>query len=144
VEQKIHEEQDQKPDQGSAQEPAGEKVEAAILSLGESRDSESPTASVLQDSSAALQPAPLPEAMRSVQKCVGCGFPVSEGRAYCLDCENKESKPSTSSEPAVVELVPSFLDTSAPLEESWLGNHVNLLAIVVLILGVLVAVVVFR
>jgi putative methionine-R-sulfoxide reductase with GAF domain len=144
VEQKILEEQDQKPDQGSSQEPAREEVEAAMLSLGESGGSESVAASVLEDPSAALQPAPVPEAMRSVQKCVGCGFPVSEGRAYCLDCENKESKPSASSEPVFVEFVPSFLDTSAPLEESWFGNHVNLLAIVVLILGILVAVVVFR
>jgi hypothetical protein len=43
-----------------------------------------------------------------------------------------------------VEFVPSFLNTAPLPEESWLGNHVNLLAIVVLILGILVAVVVFR
>jgi uncharacterized Zn finger protein (UPF0148 family) len=79
-----------------------------------------------------------------VQKCVACGFPVSEGRTYCLDCEKKESKTSASSEPVAVEFVPSFLDASASPEQSWLGNHVNLLAIVVLILGILVAVVVFR
>jgi putative methionine-R-sulfoxide reductase with GAF domain len=144
VEQKIHEEQDQKPDQGPNQEPAEEKVEAAILPPVESAGSESVAASVLVEPSAALQPAPVPEAMRSVQKCLACGFPVSEGRAYCLDCENKENKESASSEPMVVEFVPSFLAASAPLEESWLGNHVNLLAIAVLILGILVAVVVFR
>ena len=26
--------------------------------------------------------------MRRVQKCSSCGFPVSEGRKLCLDCEN--------------------------------------------------------
>jgi hypothetical protein len=31
-----------------------------------------------------------------------------------------------------------------PVQESWLANHVNLLAVVVLIMGILVAVVVFR
>jgi len=34
--------------------------------------------------------APVPEAMRRVQKCVSCGFPVSEGRTLCLDCEGLE------------------------------------------------------
>jgi hypothetical protein len=144
VEQKVHEEQDRKPDEGSNQEPAGEKVEAAILPSGESRGSESVVGSGVEDPSAGLQPAPVPEGMRGVQKCVGCGFPVSEGREYCLDCEEKKNRPSASSEPVVVEFVPSFLNTSAPPEESWLSNHVNLLAIVVLILGILVAVVVFR
>jgi hypothetical protein len=28
--------------------------------------------------------------MRRVQKCATCGFPVSEGRTFCLDCENLE------------------------------------------------------
>jgi uncharacterized Zn finger protein (UPF0148 family)/putative methionine-R-sulfoxide reductase with GAF domain len=35
-------------------------------------------------------PQPVPEAMRRVQKCATCGFPVSEGRMFCLDCENLE------------------------------------------------------
>lgn len=33
---------------------------------------------------------PIPEAMRRIQKCVSCGFPVSEGRTLCLDCESLE------------------------------------------------------
>jgi putative methionine-R-sulfoxide reductase with GAF domain len=107
--------------------------------------------------------APVPEAMLRVQKCVSCGFPVSEGRSLCLDCEKKEigkkdfeQKQSTKEQNAVSEsvsdsavpvqeeFVPAFLANSAPLRESWMANHVNLLAIAVLILGVLVAVVVFR
>lgn len=36
------------------------------------------------------EPAPVPEAMRRVQKCASCGFPVSEGRTLCLDCESLE------------------------------------------------------
>src|ERR1035441_2727312 len=39
----------------------------------------------------ALAPASVPEAMLRVQKCASCGFPVSEGRTLCLDCEKKES-----------------------------------------------------
>jgi hypothetical protein len=133
-------------------------------------------------SSSLPSPAPVPEAMLRVQKCASCGFPVSEGRTFCLDCEKKsdEEKKQRASEPvntkvaeqkletasaAAVEslspdplhdaeaasaqsepgeFVPAFLANAAPVKESWLANHVNLLAVIVLILGVLVAVVVFR
>jgi hypothetical protein len=42
------------------------------------------------------------------------------------------------------EFVPAFLANAVPVKESWLANHVNLLAILVVILGILVALVVFR
>jgi hypothetical protein len=126
------------------------------------------------------EPASIPEAMRRVQKCATCGFPVSEGRTLCLDCEKKDTQkkefekrqgekqgekrnslehPSTlsaqgkseasnvttaTSQVSSGEFVPAFLADSVPVEESWLSNHVNLLALVVLIMGILVAVVVFR
>ena len=34
--------------------------------------------------------AAVPEAMLRVQKCPSCGFPISEGRTLCLDCELKD------------------------------------------------------
>jgi putative methionine-R-sulfoxide reductase with GAF domain len=139
----IDPKQDWKPDQGPDPEPAGERVEAAILPAGEAIVSDAADGR-LEGPPAAVPAVPVPEAMGRVQKCAACGFPVSEGRTHCLDCERKQDKPSASSEPVAVEFVPSFLSTSALPEESWLGNHVNLLAIVVLILGILVAVVVFR
>ncbi len=105
----------------------------------------------------------VPAAMLRVQKCASCGFPVSEGRTLCLDCEKKDSQKKDfeqkqraavqveiqASEPTAdgaveEEFVPAFLVNSAPVKESWLANHVNLLAVIVLILGILVAVVVFR
>ena len=133
-------------------------------------------------------PAAVPEAMLRVQKCGACGFPVSEGRTLCLDCEKKDTEkknfekkqreqeqseiaqrqiaqhqieqqetkpgepeqgalsdaPSGSAAPTPEEFVPAFLANSVPVQESWLANHVNLLAVFVLILGILVAVVVFR
>ncbi len=107
-------------------------------------------------------PAAVPEAMLLVQKCASCGFPVSGGRTLCLDCEKKDSEKrqrereqgassdsvadsvADSAAPAQEEFVPAFLANSAPAQESWLANHINLLAIVVLILGILVAFVVFR
>jgi len=137
---------------------------------------------------AELAPAAVPEAMLRVQKCASCGFPVSEGRALCLDCEKKDSEkkdsekkqreweqrqieqhqieqhqieqqttkqpepepgaladaPAACPSPMPEEFVPAFLANAVPANESWLANHVNLLAVVVLILGILVAVVVFR
>jgi putative methionine-R-sulfoxide reductase with GAF domain len=92
---------------------------------------------------AAIPPAPVPEAMRRVQKCVSCGFPVSEGRSLCVDCEAKRSRQPESAEAVPAEFVPAFL-TSPPAEDSWLAAHVNLLAVLVLILSIVVAVVVFR
>jgi putative methionine-R-sulfoxide reductase with GAF domain len=114
-----------------------------------------------------LEPASVPEAMLRVQKCASCGFPVSEGRTLCLDCEKKDTEktafakkqreqeqatPSdsvgasaaTSVSVTPEEFVPAFLANAVPPQESWLADHVNLLAVVVLILGILVAVVVFR
>ena len=102
--------------------------------------------------------AEVPDAMLRVQKCASCGFPVSEGRTLCLDCEKKEAQKKqeqikvraqnhdapSGSEPQPEEFVPAFLLNAGSAEESWLANHVNLLAIAVLILGILVAFVVFR
>lgn len=135
--------------------PAVLPAEAPVISL-----SSPATAPVL---------APVPEAMLRVQKCATCDFPVSEGRTHCLDCEKKDNdkktreqeqgqieqptikqdepeqdSPSDSAASAPEEFVPAFLANAEPVQESWLANHVNLLAIVVLILGMLVAVVVLR
>jgi putative methionine-R-sulfoxide reductase with GAF domain len=38
----------------------------------------------------------VPEAMLRVQRCVSCGFPVSEGRTLCLDCEKLDSEKTDS------------------------------------------------
>ncbi len=131
-----------------------------------------------------------PEAALHVQKCAACGFPVSEGRTLCLDCdklhrerralekldrEKRESEreserkqaeaergetsqqgtalPESENSPAAeasssmalaTDEIPPFLANSLDVKHSWLADHINLLAIVVLVLGILVAVVVFR
>jgi hypothetical protein len=33
---------------------------------------------------------PIPPVMRQLQKCQACGFPVSSGRTFCVECENKK------------------------------------------------------
>ena len=127
-------------------------------------------------SAAETEPVPVssavPEAMHRVQKCASCGFPISEGRTLCLDCEKKDSEKeqhgqehqidqqrdepheleeteecnlvAVPSMPVEEEFVPAFLSKPGPVRESWLANQVNLLALLVLIVGILLAVVVFR
>jgi putative methionine-R-sulfoxide reductase with GAF domain len=97
-----------------------------------------------QDPLPAAEPVLVPEAMRRVQKCASCGFPVSEGRTLCVDCENKRHHQPESPEAVPAEFVPAFLASSPPPDESWLANHVNLLAVLVLVLSIVVAIVVFR
>jgi putative methionine-R-sulfoxide reductase with GAF domain len=86
----------------------------------------------------------VPEAMRRVQKCASCAFPVSAGRTLCVDCENKSHGEGKSAEAIPPEFVPAFLASSPPPSESWLANHVNVLAVIVLVLSIVVAIVVFR
>jgi hypothetical protein len=105
-------------------------------------------------------PAAVPEAMRRTQKCSVCGFPVSEGRTLCLDCEKKEQpgpareeirQPEQETQTSSLvgssteeEFIPAFLANAELVQPSWFSNHINLLALIVLILGIVVAVVVFR
>jgi hypothetical protein len=100
--------------------------------------------SALLDEPVSVPPIAVPEAMRRVQKCSTCGFPVSEGRTLCVDCENKRYERTESADATAAEFVPAFLAYSPPPDDSWLANHVNLLAVLVLILSIVVAVVVFR
>ncbi len=161
-------------------EPAVLRAEPTVLPVGPSVDLE-------PGPKPELKPASVPEAMLRVQKCASCGFPVSEGRTLCLDCEKKDTEKTafekqqreqeqgkieqqkiaqqkikqaeqeqdassgsvgtsaaTSASVTPEEFVPAFLANAVPPQESWLADHVNLLAVVVLILGILVAVVVFR
>lgn len=167
------------PDEGGVEATTSAEV-ADATKLAASESSGGPVAESVADVEAISPQESLPaqsfipEAMRRVQKCASCGFPVSEGRTLCLDCEKKDKdkkrdqkleearlqtieagvQASASREDAQPdvgaaqrpegEILPPFLANAVPAEESWLANHVNLLAIVVLIVGILVAVVVFR
>ena len=83
--------------------------------------------------SSSSPPATIPEAMRRKQKCVACGFPVSEGRTLCLDCEKKNKSETLQSRPRRLEpeqeqasagqwlLEPSSDDPSSA-EQSLAGN----------------------
>ena len=62
----------------------------------------------------------------------------------CVDCEYKSHGEERSAEAIAPEIVPAFLTSFPPPSESWLASHVNVLAVVVLILSIVVAIVIFR
>jgi GAF domain-containing protein len=53
---------------------------------------------------------PVPPVLRNLQKCQACGFPVSQGRTFCVECEEKQWRgqglPAQSKEPAPSEVAP--------------------------------------
>jgi putative methionine-R-sulfoxide reductase with GAF domain len=114
-------------------------------------------------------PAPVTKsrgAVANLRKCESCGFPVSEGRQLCLDCEKKKPReivaeakpspvstatttmaaPSVSARAAAKEIpgnMPNFLSGEAD-EASWLASHKLMVIAVVLALIVLLGVLLFR
>lgn len=75
-------------------------------------------------------PAPVSVAAPAVNKCASCGFPVSEGRTLCLDCEAKEP-----GGPVISDLGEN--------NSGWLGSNVYLIATVIIAL-LTIAVIVLR
>jgi hypothetical protein len=97
----------------------------------------------------------------SLRGCEGCGFPVSEGRQFCLDCERKGvreqhslAKSADPTEPAASDStpaprpsrpaaadnapIPRFLHDE-PQHASWLATHKYTVgAIVVVVAGIVI------
>ena len=48
------------------------------------------TGVAVQPPSQTPDPIPVPQALRGVHRCQACGFPVSEGRVLCVECEEKQ------------------------------------------------------
>jgi putative methionine-R-sulfoxide reductase with GAF domain len=78
-----------------------------------------------------------PIAHGKVRSCAACGFPVSEGRRLCLDCEAIAPIVEQGSE------APEFLDQLSDSNSSWIRSHVYLIATVLLVAAT-IAVVVWR
>ena len=49
----------------------------------------------------------VPPVLRNLQKCQACGFPVSQGRTYCVECEEKQWRDQRVSPPAAVAASPT-------------------------------------
>jgi len=46
------------------------------------------------------KPLAIPPVLRQLQKCRACGFPVSTGRTFCVDCEGKQLRGQRLQQPA--------------------------------------------
>ena len=67
---------------------------------------------------------PQPQALDKIRKCEACGFPVSEGRTLCLDCE--AARHSELGQPALAgSEAPAFLSQFGKQgrEKNWLQSH---------------------
>lgn len=85
------------PEKLEPEKPALSPTKPRFWSLAIRSDS-SPTAP-------SAESARVPPGLRNLQKCQACGFPVSPGRTYCVECEEKQwrglplTKPATSATP---------------------------------------------
>jgi hypothetical protein len=80
-------------------------------------------------------PAPvrLPE-LDKIGKCEACGFPVSEGRTLCLDCEAARLS-GESPAPLASSQAPAFLAKfETRKEQGWLGSHIYTIGTVLIVI----------
>jgi hypothetical protein len=85
----------------------------------------------------------------AIHTCVACGFPVSEGRTLCLDCEASPDRGFTSDPAGTYSDAPSFLaglegDGPQPSGiRGWIAGHKYLLGTIAVI-GSTLAILIFR
>ncbi|MGA8274306.1 MAG: hypothetical protein WB919_22305, partial [Candidatus Sulfotelmatobacter sp.] len=60
----------------------------------------------------------VPPVLRNLQKCQACGFPVSQGRTFCVECEEKQWRGERLTQPAIksqpVAPLPAIPKATAP------------------------------
>jgi hypothetical protein len=79
----------------------------------------------------------VPPMLRQLQQCQACGFPVSSGRAFCVECEDKQWRGERLAKPMAQASHPLEEHTSdGPQSKSWLGPvHLIVGAILVIVLA---------
>jgi len=78
------------------------------------------------------EPVRTPE-LDKVRNCEACGFPVSEGRTLCLDCEAARLS-GDSPAPLASSEAPAFLSKfGTPKKQSWLGSHMYTIGTVLIV-----------
>jgi putative methionine-R-sulfoxide reductase with GAF domain len=88
----------------------------------------------------------LPNELGNIGKCATCGFPISEGRKLCLDCEADqipESVTVAAPENRVeINDAPEFLSNLAvPENESWLKSHLYMIATMALVAATVILII---
>jgi putative methionine-R-sulfoxide reductase with GAF domain len=129
--QEIAEKNDHAAAQPQASEPAATEIEKApSAAVVEVSASEPPATAVLKPD----RPEPVqPTELDKIRKCEACGFPVSEGRTLCLDCETARLS-GDSPAPLASGQAPAFLSQFGnPKEQGWLGSHIYTIGTVLIV-----------
>jgi putative methionine-R-sulfoxide reductase with GAF domain len=75
-----------------------------------------------------------PPELDKIRKCEACGFPVSEGRTLCLDCEAARLS-GESPAPLASNQAPAFLAKfETRKEQGWLGSHIYTIGTVLIVI----------
>jgi GAF domain-containing protein len=81
---------------------------------------------------------PRPQSLAKIGTCEACGFPVSEGRTLCLDCEAARISGDdllTSASNAVPRFLSQF---GTPKKQGWMGTHIYTIGTVLIVVLTLV------
>jgi len=112
-------------------EPAVEEMEIEVSAAVASEPTSGPaeTTALKPDSDEPVRTAELDK----VRNCEACGFPVSEGRTLCLDCEAARLS-GDSPAPLASGEAPAFLSQFGnPKKQSWLGSHMYTIGTVLIV-----------
>ncbi|MBV9572986.1 MAG: GAF domain-containing protein [Acidobacteriales bacterium] len=80
------------------------------------------------------------EAPLDVKKCSACGFPVSQGRTVCVDCEAAGAAANSST---FTPEKATFLSNLTASREGWLASHGYTVGIVIVVAATVIAVIVW-
>lgn len=112
------------PEKSGTQEPqlAADLAEAAVAKKVEAVAPKKPTfwtatAQAKEPITHNADSVAIPPMLRKLQKCQACGFPVSQGRTFCVECEEKKWRGQPLVQPPVISEPPaefSLIDRSKP------------------------------
>ena len=126
-EQAAAQQEEQKPEPAPALAKIEHEASAAVAS---ELASESPETTALKSDPDEPVRTPEPDKVRN---CEACGFPVSEGRTLCLDCEAARLS-GDSPAPLASSEAPAFLSKfGTPRKQSWLGSHMYTIGTVLIV-----------
>ena len=112
------------------------RPEESLATIYEPSPEESSEAS--EDSAPQLSPADLSVEVVLINKCSGCGFPVSSSRTICIDCEKGAKSETHAAETAeeVNDEVPSLFAQDSTGKQGWLISSFAVLAMMTTVLAI--------
>ena len=129
-----------------AEEP--EKADDAPAGHAAAHDSVEETPATVIQKVAGMATEPLKSVSKAgsaVGQCAACGFPVSEGRVLCVDCE-KKSAANSRTKPAEAAVAASLFTMGSEAEApgSWFRQHRTMVVAVGLVVAAVVAILLLR